>query len=54
MSGTALVATTGIAAGVLLLGTALAGFHDLAGVRLGAEQAETNDLAVSPSAGGKL
>ena len=33
MSGTALVATTGIAAGVLLLGTALAGFHDLAGTR---------------------
>jgi hypothetical protein len=35
MSGTALVATTGIAAGLLLLGTALAGFHDLAGVRRG-------------------
>ena len=31
MSGTALVATTGIGAGVLLLGTAAAGFHDLAG-----------------------
>jgi hypothetical protein len=30
MSGTALVATTGIAAGVLLLTTAAAGFHDLA------------------------
>ena len=25
--------TTGIAAGVLLLGTAAAGFHDLAGIR---------------------
>ncbi len=33
MSGTALVATTGIGAGALLLGTALAGFHDLASVR---------------------
>ena len=30
---TALVATTGIAAGLLLLATAAAGFHDLAGVR---------------------
>jgi hypothetical protein len=33
MSGTALTATTGLAAGVLLLGTALAGFHDLAAIR---------------------
>jgi hypothetical protein len=33
MSGTPLIATTGIAAGVLLLGTAAAGFHDLAGIR---------------------
>jgi hypothetical protein len=33
MSGTALVATTGIAAGILLLTTAVAGFHDLAGLR---------------------
>jgi hypothetical protein len=32
MSGTALVATTGIAADSLLLGTAAAGFHDLAGI----------------------
>jgi hypothetical protein len=30
MSGTALAATTGIAAGMILLGTAAAGFHDLA------------------------
>jgi hypothetical protein len=37
MSGTALVATTGIAAGLLLLGTALAGFRDLAGVRRAAD-----------------
>ena len=33
MSGSALAVTTGIAAGVLLLGTAAAGFHDLASVR---------------------
>jgi hypothetical protein len=34
MSGSALAATTGLTAGVLLLGTAAAGFHDLAGLRL--------------------
>jgi hypothetical protein len=33
MSGTALAATTGLAAGVLLLGTATAGFHDLSSQR---------------------
>jgi hypothetical protein len=33
MSGSALAVTTGIAAGVLLLGTAAAGFHDLARLR---------------------
>ena len=33
MSGSSLAATTGIAAGVLLLGTAAAGFHDLASLR---------------------
>jgi hypothetical protein len=33
MSGAALVATTGLAAGVLLLGTSTAGFHDLADAR---------------------
>jgi hypothetical protein len=33
LSGPALAITTGIAAGVLLLGTALAGFHDLARIR---------------------
>ena len=33
MSGSALAVTTGIAAGVLLLGTAAAGFHDLATLR---------------------
>ena len=33
MSGPALAATTGLAAGVLLLGSAAAGFHDLAALR---------------------
>ena len=33
MSGSSLAATTGIAAGALLLATAAAGFHDLAGLR---------------------
>jgi hypothetical protein len=33
MSGSALAATTGLAAGVLLLATAAAGFHDLAATR---------------------
>ena len=33
MSGPALAVTTGLAAGVLLLGNAAAGFHDLAGIR---------------------
>ncbi len=33
MSGSSLAVTTGIAAGVVLLGTAAAGFHDLAGLR---------------------
>ncbi len=32
LSGSALAITTGIAAGVVLLGTAAAGFHDLAGI----------------------
>jgi hypothetical protein len=39
MSGTPLIATTGIASGVLLLGTAAAGFRDLSGVRSRARQA---------------
>jgi hypothetical protein len=33
MSGKSLAVTTGFAAGVVLLGTATAGFHDLAGLR---------------------
>jgi hypothetical protein len=54
MSGAALIATTGIAAGVLLLGTAVAGFHDLAGVRRRAEQSDNSNVAVSASAGARL
>jgi hypothetical protein len=52
LSGTALVATTGIAAGVLLLGTAVAGFRDLARVRRRAEQSRASDLAVAASGAG--
>jgi hypothetical protein len=47
MSGTALVATTGITAGLLLLGTAFAGFRDLAGVRHAAEHAKADEVAFS-------
>jgi hypothetical protein len=47
MSGSALAATTGLAAGVLLLGTAAAGFHDLAGHRPGRSP---NPLRLSPQA----
>ena len=47
LSGTALVATTGIAAGVLLLGTAVAGFRDLAGVRRAAARANASKVAFS-------
>jgi hypothetical protein len=50
LSGTALIATTGITAGLLLLGTAVAGFHDLAGVRRESERARAAALAVSTSA----
>jgi hypothetical protein len=38
MSGKALAATTGLAAGTLLLATAAAGFHDLADLRLTASK----------------
>jgi hypothetical protein len=33
LSGSVLAAITGLAAGILLLGTAAAGFHDLAGIQ---------------------
>ena len=49
LSGTALVATTGIAAGGLLLVTAFAGFRDLAAVQRQAEQASLGEVAVSAS-----
>jgi hypothetical protein len=51
MSGTPLVATTGIAAGVLLLGTAVAGFHDLAGVRRAAERLKADEVVPFVGAG---
>jgi len=47
LSGTALVATTGIGAGMLLLATAVAGFHDLAGVRRVAGQSELSSVVAS-------
>ena len=54
LSGTALVATTGIAAGVLLLGTAVAGFHDLSVLRRTADDAEAIEIVVPVSAGAPL
>jgi hypothetical protein len=51
LSGTPLVATTGLGAGVLLLGTAVAGFHDLAKVRRGAQNANVEAVAALASAG---
>jgi len=54
MSGTALVATTGIASGALLLFTATAGFHDLDGVRRRAEQARPGEVEVSTGADARL
>ena len=54
MSGTPLIATTGIAAGILLLGTAVAGFRDLAAVRHENEQASAAKLAVAASAQASL
>ena len=50
MSGTPLIATTGIAAGLLLLGTAVAGFRDLAGVRRAAEHRGASEVAFSAGA----
>jgi hypothetical protein len=54
MSGTPLIATTGIAAGILLLGTSVAGFRDLAGVRRRTEQAAAGELAVAAGAVGHV
>jgi hypothetical protein len=54
MSGTPLVATTGIAAGVLLLGTAVAGFRDLAGARGPTHQTGASQLVFPTSTGAQL
>jgi hypothetical protein len=47
MSGSALVATTGITAGLLLLGTAFAGFRDLAGIRRAPGRPNADQIAFS-------
>jgi hypothetical protein len=47
LSGTTLIASTGIAAGVLLLGTAALGFRDLAGVRNRADRADRSRVGVA-------
>jgi nucleoside-diphosphate-sugar epimerase len=49
MSGKALVATTGLGAGVLLLATALAGFRDLSATRLASRPSA---IAVNPTSEG--
>jgi hypothetical protein len=54
LSGTALVATTGIAAGVLMFATALAGFRDLEGERRKSQQAAAAELALAAAAGAQL
>jgi hypothetical protein len=50
MSGTLLVATTGLTAGTLLLGTALAGFHDLAATKRTTQHAGTGNVTASVGA----
>jgi hypothetical protein len=51
MSGTPLIATTGIASGVLLLGTAAAGFHDLAGTGSQTVQADRSEVGLAATPG---
>jgi hypothetical protein len=51
LSGTALVATTGLVAGVLLLGTAVAGFRDLAGVGRATGRVKASEVGVRAGAG---
>jgi hypothetical protein len=53
LSGAALVATTGLAAGMMLLATALAGFRDLAEVRQAAQHATADALVVPASVGAR-
>ncbi len=48
MSGTALVATTGITAGMVLLGTAMAGFRELAAFRHTEQGFLSSNIVVSP------
>ena len=47
LSGPALVATTGIGAGMLLLATAVAGFRDLAEVRRATERSDISSVVAS-------
>ncbi|MCW2526495.1 MAG: hypothetical protein JWM76_1355 [Pseudonocardiales bacterium] len=47
MSGSTLAATTGLGAGLLLLGTATAGFHDLAVLRLHGQRGPRTNLRLS-------
>jgi hypothetical protein len=54
MSGTALIATTGIAAGVLMLVTSLAGFNDLAEVRRAAGKTKASKVALPTKVGVQL
>ncbi len=58
MSGTPLIATTGLGAGALLLTTALAGFHDLAGIRHRAAvegiQGEKDEIRAPAQTGARL
>lgn len=54
MSGTALIATTGIAAGVLMLVTSLAGFNDLAEVRRAAGKTKASKVAPPTKVGVQL
>jgi hypothetical protein len=49
LSGPALAVTTGAGAGVLLLGNAAAGFHDLAGVRRARQPGPTPPHAKTPA-----
>jgi hypothetical protein len=51
LSGTPLVATTGLGAGALLMATAVAGFHDLARVRRAAKNAAVDEVVVPAGAG---
>jgi hypothetical protein len=54
MSGTPLIAATGIASGLLLLCTAAAGFHDLAGVISRAHRAAISIAGNMPATGARL